>query len=89
MGLTPSQYSSAQKIRMGRITRAGKSGVRGTLVEVSWKLITKDRAMRQKYERIKSRSGAKRAIVAISRMLLLRLRRMLLDGRPYVLELVG
>ncbi len=43
--------------------------------------LTKDRAMRQKYERIKSRSGAKRAIVAISRMLL--------DGRPYVLELAG
>ena len=29
VGLTPSQYSSADKIRMGRITRAGKSGLRG------------------------------------------------------------
>jgi transposase len=89
VGLTPSQYSSADKIRMGRITRAGKSGLRGTLVEASWRLITKDMAMREKYERIKSRAGGKRAIVAISRMLLLRLRRILLDGRPYVLELVG
>jgi transposase len=89
LGLTPSQYSSAQKIRMGRITRAGKSGLRGTLVEVSWTLITKDRAMRQKYDRIKARAGGKRAIVAISRMLLLRLRRMLLDGRPYVMELAS
>jgi transposase len=89
VGLTPSQYSSADKIRMGRITRAGKSGLRGTLVEASWRLITKDTAMREKYERIKTRAGGKRAIVAIARMLLLRLRRILLDGRPYVLELAG
>jgi len=89
LGLTPSQYSSADKIRMGRITRAGKSGLRAVLVEASWKLITKDMAMRKRYDRIKVRAGGKRAIVAVSRMLLLRLRRMLLDGRPYVLELVG
>ena len=89
VGLTPSQYSSADKIRMGRITRAGKSGLRAVLVEASWKLITKDGAVRDKYERIKARSGGKRAIVAVSRMLLLRLRRILLDGRPYVLERIG
>jgi len=89
VGLTPSQYSSAEKIRMGRITRSGKNGLRGTLVAASWMLITKDRAMREKYDRIKARSGAKRAIVATARMLLLRLRRILLDGRPYVLGLAG
>jgi transposase len=89
VGLTPSQYSSADKIRMGRITRAGKSTLRGTLVEASWTLITKDMAMREKYDRIKTRAGAKRAIVAIARMLLLRLRRILLDRRPYSLELAG
>jgi transposase len=88
VGLTPSQYSSADKIRMGRITRSGKSGLRGMLVEASWMLITKDRAMREKYERIKARSGAKRAIVAIARTLLLRSRRILLDGRPYALGLI-
>jgi len=88
VGLTPSQYSSADKIRMGRITGIGKNGLRALLVEASWKLITKDSAMRDRYNRIKVRSGAKRAIVAIARMLLLRLRRILLDGRPYVLGYV-
>ena len=88
VGLTPSQYSSAEKIRMGRITGIGKSGLRGTLVEASWKLITKDGAMREKYERIKARSGAKRAIVAIARTLLLRTRRILLDGNPYAVGLL-
>jgi transposase len=76
------------KIRMGRISRAGKSGLRGTLVEASWRLITKDMVMREKYERIKSRAGGKRAIVAIARMLVVRMRRLLLDHRPYVLGVV-
>jgi transposase len=85
VGLTPSQYSSADRVRMGRITAIGKNDLRGTLVEVAWRLIGKDRAMRRKYERIKARSGSKRAIIAIARMTLLRTRRMLLDGTPYVL----
>jgi transposase len=84
MGLTPSQYSSADKVRMGRITRVGKNALRGVLVEVAWYLIRKDMEMGKKYERIKARSGSKRAIVAIARRVLLRTRRMLLDGSPYV-----
>ena len=49
-------------------------------------LINKDQAMRQKYDRIKIRSGGKRAIVAIARTLLLRMGRMLLDGQAYALQ---
>lgn len=63
--------------------------VNGNRVEASWMLITKDEAMREKYDRIKARSGGKRAIVAVARTLLLRLRRILLDGRPYVQGLAG
>ena len=86
VGLTPSQYSSADKIRMGRITGAGKNAVRSALVESCWHLIRKDKAMRKKYEQIKARAGAKRAIVALSRKLILCIRRLLLDNRPYVYE---
>lgn len=89
VGLTPSQYSSADKIRMGCITKAGKSNLRGILIEASWTLITKDLPMRVKYEKLKARSGAKRAIVAIARTLLLRIRRLLLDEQPYVMGLVA
>jgi len=88
VGLTPSQYSSAEKIRMGRITGIGKNNLRGTLIEAAWLLIRKDVAMREKYERIKGRAGAKRAIVAVVRTLLLRTRRMLLDNQPYALGLI-
>jgi transposase len=89
VGLTPSQYSSADKVRMGRITGIGKNTLRAILVEASWKLITKDQMMREKYERIKIRSGGKRAIVAIARTLLLRMRRMLLAKQAYVLDLAA
>jgi len=68
VGLTPSQFSSADKIRMGRITRAGKNTVRSALVESCWLLIRKDKAMQKKYEQIKARAGGKRAIVAVSRI---------------------
>jgi len=89
VGLTPSQYSSADKVRMGRITGIGKNSLRSALVEASWKLIKKDGAMQEKYERIKARSGGKRAIVAIARTLLLRTRRMLLDGTPYAIGTIS
>lgn len=89
VGLTPSQYSSADKIRMGRITGIGKNTVRSALVESCWHLIRKDKAMRKRYEQIKARAGGKRAIVAVARKLLLCIRRLLLDNRPYVFESVG
>ncbi|MHB8087671.1 MAG: IS110 family RNA-guided transposase [Anaerolineaceae bacterium] len=89
VGLTPSQYSSADKVRMGRITGIGKNTLRSLLVEASWTLIRKDQAMREKYDRIKIRSGGKRAVVAIARTLLLRMRRMLLDKQTYALQLAA
>jgi transposase len=55
VGLTPSQNSSADKVRMGRITGIGKNTLRSILVEASWTLIRKDQAMREKYDRIKIR----------------------------------
>ena len=87
VGLTPSQYSSADKIRMGRITKVGKHSLRALLVQAAWQLIRKDRAIKEKYERIKIRAGGKRAIVAIARTLLLRVRRIWLDATPYQVAL--
>lgn len=46
VGLTPSQYSSADKIRMGRITCIGKNALRAMLIQASWQLIRKDGVMR-------------------------------------------
>ena len=46
-------------------------------------MIHKDGVMAEKYHRIKARAGSKRALVAVAHNLLLRLRRVLLDGVPY------
>ena len=87
VGLTPSQYSSAEHIRMGRITGIGKNALRALLVEASWVLVSKDPAMAKIYDRIKIRAGGKRAIVAVARHLLIRIRRVLWDRTPYVIGL--
>ena len=89
VGLTPTQHSSGDKIRLGHITGVGKGNLRGVLVEAGWTLIKKDGVMAAKYERIKARAGGKKAIVAVAHNLLLRIRRILLDGVPYSAGVVG
>jgi transposase len=84
IGLTPSEFSTGQYVRQGRITRCGNKRVRTCLVESSWILITKDPLMRLKYHRLKSMKGAKWAIIAIARKLIIRIRRILLNNEPYV-----
>ena len=85
VGLTPSQYSSGEHIRLGRITRTGKAHLRAMLVEACWILIGKDPVLAKHFNALKSRAGAKRAIVAIARKLLIRVRRILLDRTAYVI----
>jgi transposase len=83
IGLTPSEYSTGQYVRQGRITRCGNSRVRTALVESSWILVGRDPLMRAKYLKLKTTKGAKRAIVAIARNLIIRIRAMLLHDAPY------
>ena len=87
LGLTPSQYSSGERVRMGHITHAGNDRVRTTLVECCWILIWKDPVMGARYENIKRRRGGKRAITAIARKLSACIRRMLIDEAPYTVQL--
>jgi len=83
IGLTPSEYSTGQYVRQGRITRCGNKRVRTCAVEGSWILITKDPLMRLRYNKLKAIKGAKRAIIAIARKLIIRIRRILLNKEPY------
>jgi len=84
LGLTPSQRSSGESIRMGRITRCGNPRLRTRFVESSWTLVRYDPTVRATYERIKHQTGsAKKAIVAVARRLALRVRRVLLDKTVY------
>jgi transposase len=85
-GLTPSEYSSGDRVRHGRITRQGNPIVRSVLVESSWILISKDPEMRRFYDRIKVRRGGKRAIVAVARKLCHRLLAIAHSGQAYRLN---
>jgi len=84
IGLTPSEFSTGEYVHQGRITRCGNKRVRTCLVESSWLLIQKDPWMRSKYDRLKGIKGEKRAIIAIARNLIIRIRRILLNNEPYV-----
>ena len=87
LGLTPSQHSSGERIRMGHITRCGNYQVRTRLVQSSWTLIRYDAGAKATYERIKHQTGSgRKAITAIARRLALRVRRVLLDKAPYRLS---
>jgi transposase len=86
LGLTPSQHSSGEHVRLGHITREGNSHVRRALVESAWTVIRHDPVLRDKYNRIRAKgSNGKKAIVAVARSLAIRLRRCLLDETPYVI----
>jgi len=83
VGLTPSQFSSGDRIRMGRITRIGKQHLRALLVEAAWTFIRKDESAHEIYTSIRTRAGSKRAIVAIARRMLLIGRRLLINHKRY------
>jgi transposase len=89
VGLTPTQHSSGDQVRMGHITGVGKGSLRGSLTEAAWTALRKDGVLAEKYQRLKARAGSKRAIVAVAHNLLLRIRRVLLDGVPYAVGVSG
>lgn len=88
IGLTPSEYSTGQYVRQGRITRCGNKRVRTCAVEACWILITRDLLVRKKYDKLKRMKGAKRAIIAIARNLMARIRRILLNNEPYAVPAI-
>jgi len=82
-GLTPNEYSSGEKVRRGHISRQGSARVRGLLVEAAWRVIDKDEALKEAFERIAKTSGKKRAIVAIARKIIGRIRACFRTGKTY------
>lgn len=69
LGLTPSEYSSGEQRRLGRISREGKPLIRAMLIQAAWKAVRDDRALNDMYTRLKVKKGGKKAIVAVARKL--------------------
>ena len=73
-GLTPSEFSSGDKVRKGHITHQGNKRVRYILTEAAWTAIKKDPHLKEFFERLYPRTGKKKAIVAVARKLIGRIR---------------
>jgi len=82
-GLTPSEASSGEHVRLGHITHQGRAVLRCILVEAAWIAIKKDPSLRTIYERLAHRRGPKRAIVGVARRLVGRIRSCLVGGNLY------
>ncbi len=89
VGLTCCEYTTGETERKGRITGMGSGFIRHILVENSWMAIRRDPALLSKFSRVWRSSGSKKkAIVAVARVLIVRLRACILAGRPYTIGVV-
>lgn len=82
-GLTPQEYSSGEHIRQGHISRQGRSILRKILVQAAWRAIKQDSNLMEVFERICIKAGKKRAIIAIARRLIGRIRACLQKNEEY------
>ena len=73
LGLVPSERSSGERQRKGRITKAGNSRLRYLLVEAAWSILRSSKASSEELltwaQQIAMRRGLKTAIVALARRL--------------------
>jgi transposase len=90
LGLVPSERSSGEQQRKGRITKAGNSRLRYLLVEAAWSVLLSRKEsteeLRAWAQRIAMRRGMKTAIVALARKLAGILYAMWRDGTTFALR---
>ena len=83
LGLDPQLNSSADRVRMGSISKQGSSTTRWLLVEAGQTAARKDAELRRLYQRLKFRRGSQIAKVAVARRLAVRLYWMLRSRADY------
>jgi transposase len=88
-GLTPSEYSSGASIRRGHISRQGASRLRHVLGETAWRALPRDPILQAIFARIAATRGKQRAIVAIARRLIGRIRACFRHGTTYAVGTAG
>lgn len=85
-GLTPTEQSSGEHTRRGSITKQGNTYVRSILIEVAWRAIERDPSLAACFTRIQARRGSQRAIVAVARKLIGRIRAAFRDRALYQIQ---
>ena len=85
-GLTPTSNNSGEATnRLGNISKEGRQIVRYVLGLMVTTLMRRDPWMKACYRRIKKKSGAKKARVAVMRRVTVILYHMLTTGEPYII----
>ena len=76
LGLTPSEYSSGDTVQRGPILKCGPGALRAGMLQCGWASVRKggEAVLTEMFDRLAPRIGRKRAIVAVTRRLVVRLR---------------
>jgi len=82
-GLCPSLHQSGSSRRMGKIIKQGNKWVRWALVQAAHQAARHDARLQVFFERVASRRGVQKAIVAVARKMLVSIYYVLKRGEPY------
>lgn len=82
-GLAPAVRESAGRRKNQSITKEGSPLLRWTMIQLAWRLVNHTRRWGFLYEKLKSRCGAKKAIVAVARRALCMIASLLRSGQRY------
>jgi transposase len=86
-GLAPSVRASGERVEYGRITKQGRSEIRGVWVQAAHAALAvkaaRARPLQQWWERLAKRRGKKTAVVALARKLLMIAFHLLREGTTY------
>lgn len=84
VGITSREYSTGETIHRGRITKQGNGQVRCWLIECAWRAIRKDPVLLSKFLKVRKNTGSKKkAIVAVARKMVVRMRALELARQRY------
>jgi transposase len=84
-GLTPSEHSSGENVKRGRITKQGNRHLRAILIEAAWRAIRQDPELNSFFNRLVPHTGKTKAIVAVARKLVGRIRAAFRNGQLYTI----
>jgi len=85
VGLGGTEYSTGESIRRGGITRQGSAQIRAWLIQCAWMAIRRDPALMKFYLRIRRNTGvAQKAITAVARKLIIRMRSCIVNNVDYI-----
>jgi transposase len=89
LGLTGSEFSTADTVRRGHITKQGKAFVRSWLIQCAWVAYKRDPVLLEKYQKVlRATRSSKMAIVAVARKMAVRLWHLVMFRERYQIGLL-